>query len=47
MAPIKPRLEYSKAKRSFSLSDFDFQLLPELIAQQPAPERSSSKMLDG
>ena len=47
MAPTKPRLEYSKAKRSFSLSDFDFQLLPELIAQQPAPERSSSKMLDG
>jgi len=31
----------------FSLSDFDFALPPELIAQQPATERSSSRLLDG
>jgi S-adenosylmethionine:tRNA ribosyltransferase-isomerase len=32
---------------SFTLSDFDFVLPPELIAQHPAPERSGSKLLDG
>lgn len=31
----------------FSLSDFDFHLPPELIAQHPATERSSSRLLDG
>lgn len=30
-----------------SLSDFDFNLPPELIAQHPAPERSASRLLDG
>ncbi len=30
-----------------SLSDFDFELPPELIAQRPAPERSASRLLDG
>lgn len=30
-----------------SLSDFDFDLPPELIAQHPAPERSASRLLDG
>jgi len=40
-------LDDDKAKRVFSLSDFDFHLPPELIAQHPAPERSSSKLLDG
>ena len=30
-----------------SLSDFDFALPPELIAQQPAAERSGSRLLDG
>ena len=35
------------AKRHFSLSDFDFHLPPELIAQHPASERSSSRLLDG
>ena len=30
-----------------SLSDFDFPLPPELIAQHPAPERSGSRLLDG
>jgi S-adenosylmethionine:tRNA ribosyltransferase-isomerase len=33
--------------RSFSLSDFDFDLPPELVAQHPAPERSGSRLLDG
>jgi S-adenosylmethionine:tRNA ribosyltransferase-isomerase len=33
--------------RNFSLSDFDFALPPELIAQHPASERSASRLLDG
>lgn len=33
--------------RPYTLSDFDFELPPELIAQHPAPERSSSRLLDG
>jgi S-adenosylmethionine:tRNA ribosyltransferase-isomerase len=33
--------------RSFSLSDFDFNLPPELVAQHPAIERSASRLLDG
>ncbi len=33
--------------RSFVLSDFDFALPPELIAQHPAAERSGSRLLDG
>lgn len=36
-----------QAKRQFSLSDFDFHLPPELIAQHPASERSRSRLLDG
>ncbi len=35
------------AQRTFTLSDFDFELPPELIAQHPAPERSGSRLLDG
>lgn len=35
------------AARSFTLSDFDFELPEELIAQHPAPERSGSRLLDG
>jgi len=31
----------------FTLSDFDFALPPELIAQHPATERSASRLLDG
>ena len=31
----------------YTLSDFDFALPPELIAQHPAAERSSSRLLDG
>jgi len=30
----------------FSLSDFDFTLPPELVAQHPAAERSASRLLD-
>ena len=33
--------------RHFTLSDFDFELPPELIAQHPAAERSGSRLLDG
>ncbi len=31
----------------YSLSDFDFALPPELIAQRPAAERTGSRLLDG
>ncbi|HZF83228.1 MAG TPA: tRNA preQ1(34) S-adenosylmethionine ribosyltransferase-isomerase QueA [Burkholderiaceae bacterium] len=33
--------------RSFTLSDFDFDLPAELVAQHPAAERSASRLLDG
>ncbi len=32
---------------TLTVSDFDFDLPPELIAQHPAPERSASRLLDG
>jgi S-adenosylmethionine:tRNA ribosyltransferase-isomerase len=34
-------------KRSYALSDFDFELPSELIAQYPTAERSGSRLLDG
>ncbi|MBX3609438.1 MAG: tRNA preQ1(34) S-adenosylmethionine ribosyltransferase-isomerase QueA [Hydrogenophaga sp.] len=34
-------------QRAFTLSDFDFALPPDLIAQHPVPERSGSRLLDG
>jgi S-adenosylmethionine:tRNA ribosyltransferase-isomerase len=37
----------STPARTHTLSDFDFALPPELIAQHPAPERSGSRLLDG
>jgi S-adenosylmethionine:tRNA ribosyltransferase-isomerase len=37
----------SGSPRPFVLSDFDFHLPPELIAQTPAAERSASRLLDG
>ena len=35
------------APRAHTLSDFDFVLPPELIAQHPAAQRSASRLLDG
>jgi len=32
--------------RRYALSDFDYTLPPELVAQQPAPTRSASRLLD-
>ncbi|GAB1385526.1 tRNA preQ1(34) S-adenosylmethionine ribosyltransferase-isomerase QueA [Melaminivora sp.] len=32
---------------TYTLSDFDFELPPALIAQHPTPERSASRLLDG
>src|SRR6218665_2037430 len=40
-------LPRSGAARAHTLSDFDFTLPPELIAQHPAPERSAARLLDG
>ncbi|MBL8305443.1 MAG: tRNA preQ1(34) S-adenosylmethionine ribosyltransferase-isomerase QueA [Rubrivivax sp.] len=37
----------SHPDREYTLADFDFALPPELIAQQPAAERSASRLLDG
>ena len=39
--------EPGAAARNFTLSDFDFELPPALIAQHPAAERSLSRLLDG
>ena len=36
-----------KRMRNFTLSDFDFDLPPELVAQHPAVERTASRLLDG
>ena len=35
------------ASTTYTLSDFDYALPPELIAQHPAAERSGSRLLDG
>jgi len=40
-------MHHAPGPRAFTLSDFDFALPPELIAQHPAPERSASRLLDG
>lgn len=46
-APSDPSAPLPSRPRAFTLSDFDFALPPELIAQQPAAERSASRLLDG
>jgi len=38
---------FSGARRTFQLSDFDFELPEALIAQHPAAERSGSRLLGG
>ena len=38
---------HSEPVRPFTLSDFDFVLPPELVAQHPTPVRSGSRLLDG
>ena len=44
----RPSLNGMTASASgYTLSDFDFELPPELIAQHPAVERSASRLLDG
>src|SRR5262245_49115171 len=37
----------NSSARAYTLSDFDFHLPPELVAQHPTPERSGSRLLDG
>jgi S-adenosylmethionine:tRNA ribosyltransferase-isomerase len=44
---LKHMSTVSGAPRVHTLSDFDFELPPELIAQHPAAERSASRLLDG
>ena len=49
--PVRPSITMHPAlppdRRIFTLGDFDFDLPPDLIAQQPAAERSASRLLDG
>ena len=47
--PAEPRDRAGLAGTStaHTLADFDFELPPQLIAQQPAPQRSASRLLDG
>jgi S-adenosylmethionine:tRNA ribosyltransferase-isomerase len=40
-------LSHNTIPRTFTLSDFDFELPETLIAQHPAAERSGSRLLDG
>src|SRR3954463_5576154 len=37
----------SSSPPQYTVSDFDFELPPDLIAQHPAAERSASRLLDG
>ena len=45
--PALKTMTSNAPSRPFRLSDFDFHLPPELIAQTPATERSASRLLDG
>jgi S-adenosylmethionine:tRNA ribosyltransferase-isomerase len=42
---FKRRRAAMTERRAYRLSDFDYELPPELIAQRPAPERSGSRLL--
>jgi S-adenosylmethionine:tRNA ribosyltransferase-isomerase len=44
-ARFKYPIEHPYSSRMYSLSDFDFDLPQELIAQTPLPERSASRLL--
>jgi S-adenosylmethionine:tRNA ribosyltransferase-isomerase len=46
-SPLAQAAVQHTLQHSFGLSDFDFELPAHLIAQHPAPDRSSSKLLDG
>ena len=46
LPPDSPALPGSPMPRTFTLSDFDFALPPELIAQHPAAQRSAARLLD-
>ena len=46
-APVSASERARAPAREHTLSDFDFALPAELIAQHPAAERSSSRLLDG
>lgn len=42
-----PAARLAPTPAPFTLSDFDFDLPPQLVAQHPTPERSASRLLDG
>ena len=47
LTPVHPAVPSDTGARTYTLSDFDFALPENLIAQHPAPERTGSRLLDG